>query len=76
MTHPASALPNIDLGAIFKVIDDSGPTPRWRTLERGWATQKMAQSVIKKHRVTGVWMFDDCGYKTYISRNDERSTTP
>ena len=68
MARKLAPLPNIDLGATFKIIDDSTAPPRWKTVGRGYATQKAAQQFIHTHNLSGIWMVDDCGYKTYVSR--------
>ena len=62
------SIPIIDLGATFKVIDESATPPQWQTIARGYATKKVAQRLIKKHDLSGIWMIDDLGYKSYISR--------
>jgi hypothetical protein len=60
-------IPNIDLGGRFRIIDDTGIMPKWKTLERGFATVPNAQKVIQKYGLQGVWIFDDAGYQTYVA---------
>lgn len=60
--------PNIDLAAIYQVIDDSVEPPRWKTLHEGYATAKTAQAVIKWHKLPGIWMLDGTGDRQYIAK--------
>lgn len=66
------SIPNIDLGAEFRVIDDSGRKPIWKVLGRGYATKKVAQQFIVHFHLVGAWMVDDYGNRSYISGEKTR----
>ncbi len=67
------AIPSIDLGATFQVIDDSGEHPTWQVIGRGYATKQHAHALMKAHHLQGIWMVDDLGYKTYILASDQHA---
>lgn len=55
---PAS-LPIIDNGGTVRIIDDSGDTPKWKTLATIFpASEQKAKEVLRKHNLTGGWLFD------------------
>ena len=67
MRKPAP-LPIIDLAATYQVIDDTTTPPKWKTIGRGYTTEKTAQQLMNTHHLPGIWAVDDCGYRTYYSR--------
>lgn len=52
-------VPVIDAGGAVKVIDESGPVPRWKTVDTVFpASEVKAQEVMKRHGLTTAWLFD------------------
>ena len=60
-------IPNIDMGGRFCIIDTTGETPRWKVLERGFATRANAKRVARKHGLKSIWILDDLGGKELVN---------
>jgi hypothetical protein len=51
-------IPNIDLGGVVQVIDDSGAKPRWREVGRCVATLKNAEEILRANGLRQGWLYD------------------
>lgn len=67
MSKQEKTIPNIDLGGKVKVIAEEGGKIFWKTVGHCFATRENALRIMRQHKLTTAWLFDDLGNKELIT---------